>query len=230
MLTVRVDQGISAGVDLTGKLNTAREYVDAHIDALCMVDPASVPEICPVARPAAAVATATPAVLTVPAATAHTAATTSAPVAAATPDTMAIASASAPASAPPSVGDSARTALEQWRQAYENHSSEALARLYAHDASLSVVNDGARQLGWAAFEAALRDRLARATAIRVRFQDVQVHASGTTAVVSATMLRERSEAGATVTEIGLLTLVLRAPEAGRDAGWVIIAEHYSKRL
>src|SRR5215510_12767392 len=59
MFTVREDQGVSTGVALTGKLNQAREYVGAHIDALCMVDPSAVPAGCPaVAAPVSTVATA----------------------------------------------------------------------------------------------------------------------------------------------------------------------------
>jgi ketosteroid isomerase-like protein len=195
LLTVREDQGTSRGVALTGKLNEAREYVPGHIDALCMVDPASIPEICPAVTRSARTAAATAAAVTTRV----------------------------------DVDGAARDTLEQWRHAYETRSSEALAKLYSHDASLNVVEGGTRLHGWTAFEPALRDRLGRATAIRVRFDDVQVHAAGATAVIVATMLRERSDAGVTATENGSLTLVLQASEVGNDAGWVIVAEHYSKR-
>jgi ketosteroid isomerase-like protein len=199
LLTVRIDQGTSMGVTLTGKLNVAREYENARIDALCIVDPASVPEVC------RAITTAVVTAATAPAA-------------------------AQAVSTPADIEGSARSALEQWRQAQELRSSEALAKLYAHDASLNVVDDGTRLVGWTAFERALRDRLDRATAIRVRLQDVQVHAIGTTAVVVATMLRELSDAGASKSDAGLLTLVLRAPAPGDPTGWVIISEHYSRRM
>jgi len=128
------------------------------------------------------------------------------------------------ATVPAEVDSAVRATLEQWRQAYEIRSSEALAKLYSHDASLSVVQDGALLQGWTALEPVLRDKLAKATAIRVRIKDVQVTAIGTAgAVIVAAMLRERSDATTTATENGVLTLVLRS-DAG---GWVIIAEHYS---
>jgi len=121
----------------------------------------------------------------------------------------------------------ARGVLEQWRQAYEARSADALARLYAHDAGLSVVDDGAPLVGWAVVEPVLRDRLGRGTASRVRVADVQVRATGTTAIVAATVVRER--AGAAAAEAGALTLVLSAPDPSKASGWVIIAEHYSRR-
>lgn len=176
MVSVREEHSVSHGVQVTGKLIEAREYVDAHIDALCMVDPAAVPEICPV-QPA------------------------------------------------PVDEAGARAALERWRQAYETRSGEALAKLYTHDAGLSVVEDGVRIAGWATFEPVLRERLARPAA-RLRLDDVQVRAAGTTAVIVATLVRERSEAAATVTDSGLVTLVLRP---GEPDGWVIVAEHASRR-
>jgi len=57
--------------------------------------------------------------------------------------------------------------IEQWRQAYEIRSMDALARLYSHDPGLAVVQDGARQLGWPATEEMLRGKLTRATQLRV---------------------------------------------------------------
>jgi len=125
---------------------------------------------------------------------------------------------------PAEVDTAARATLEQWRQAYEIRSSDALAKLYSHDAGLSVVQDGALLVGWAALEPVLRDKLAKATAIHVRLKDVQVTAIGVAgAVIVAAMLRERSDATTTATENGVVTLVVRS----EAAGWVIIAEHYS---
>jgi len=218
MLIVRADQGTSQGVALTGKLNDAREYVSARIDALCMVDPASLPEVC-----------------TAVAGPERTAATSDAPLvtdAAATTAAARTAMATARAAMAAGADATARATLERWRQAYEAGSGEALGKLYSHDASLSVVDDGARLVGWIAFEQALRDRLGRTPmipVIHVQLKDVQVHAVGATAVIVATMLRERSDAGTPASETGSLTLVLRASEAGHDGGWVIVAEHYSKR-
>jgi ketosteroid isomerase-like protein len=124
--------------------------------------------------------------------------------------------------APADLVTAVRGTLEQWRQAYEVRSPDALAKLYSHEPTLSVVQDGTLWLGWTAFEPVLLDKL-KATAIHVRLKDVQISAIGATgAVVVATMLRERVDAATTVTENGVLTLVVR-----NDGGWVIVAEHYS---
>jgi ketosteroid isomerase-like protein len=129
--------------------------------------------------------------------------------------------------------------LEQWRQAYEGRSMDSLARLYAHETGLTVVTDGAQQVGWVSVEAALGARIARATAIRVRIKDPQIIALGpAAAVATAVMTREVTEGATTAAENGVVTLVLRtsggaapgSPREGRDdAGWVIVAEHYSYR-
>jgi ketosteroid isomerase-like protein len=114
--------------------------------------------------------------------------------------------------------------IEQWRQAYEVRSMDALARLYAHEPGLTLVQDGALQLGWTTIEAALRAKLTRATSFHVRLADLQITALGVdAAVASATMTRESTDGATTVTENGVLTLALRRD----DAGWVIASEHYS---
>jgi ketosteroid isomerase-like protein len=114
--------------------------------------------------------------------------------------------------------------IEQWRQAYEVRSMDALVKLYAHEPSLTVVQDGTLQLGWAPLEAALRAKLSRATAIHVRLKDLQISTVGAGAAAAvALMTRETTDGMTTITENGVLTLVLRKD----DAGWVIVAEHYS---
>jgi len=133
----------------------------------------------------------------------------------------------APTPAPP-VGLAAgvKGAIEQWRQAYEVRSMDALARLYSHDPGLVIVQDGVRQLGWAAIEPALRGALSRASSFRVRITELQVAALGPdAAVASGMMTRESTDGTTTVTENGVLTLALRKD----DAGWVIASEHYSYR-
>jgi ketosteroid isomerase-like protein len=118
-------------------------------------------------------------------------------------------------------------AVEQWRQAYEARSIDALARLYsrgAHEPGLILVEDSTRLVGWAAIEPVLRARLANATAVHVRLADLQVIALGAdAAVASAKMTREATQGATTVTEQGLLTLALRR----NDETWVIASEHYS---
>ena len=127
---------------------------------------------------------------------------------------------------PKEVVAAAKSTVEQWRQGFEVRSADALAKLYAHDLDVVVVTDGAALTGWKSIEASLRDRLARAGAIRVRLKDIQVTAQDAmVATVVATMTREVTDGAATTTENGTLTLVLR--HAG-DA-WVIVLEHYSYR-
>jgi len=117
-------------------------------------------------------------------------------------------------------------AIEQWRQAYEVRSMEALGKLYSHDPGLVIVQDGVRQLGWAAIEPALRGVLSRATSFRVRITELQIAALGPdAAVATGLMTRESTDGSTTVTENGVLTLALRKD----DAGWVIASEHYSYR-
>lgn len=125
---------------------------------------------------------------------------------------------------PKEVVAGARATIEQWRQAYEVRSFDALARLYAHDLDLVLVEDGAPLFGWTSVESTLKDRLARAKDIHVRLKDIQVVSLGPTgAAATATMTREISDGVTTVTESGALTLVLR--KVGDM--WKIVTEHYS---
>lgn len=181
MYTVRLDQTISEGEALTGKLNSAHEYVSARVDALCVVVPATVFDSC---------------------------------VASTKLD---------PSAPPPEVDRAVRAALEQWRGAYEAGDAAAAARLYVHDASLNVVQDGRALTGWAAFEPVLRERLAAPAALKLG--DVQVTATGGAAVVVAGIQRERGEG--TPTTDGAVTLVLRLSVVNEAAGWLIAAEHLS---
>jgi ketosteroid isomerase-like protein len=183
LYTVRLDQQVSEGTALTGKLTAAHEYVSARVDALCVVVPASIVESC-------------------------------------------VASTKLDPSAPPVEVDRAvRDALEAWRAAYEARSAEAAAKLYVHDASLNVSQDGSSLLGWTEFEPVLRERFAGVA--RVTIGEVQVTATGGAAVVVAGLQRERSVAGATVTDDGVVTLVLRLSVVNEVAGWLIAAEHVS---
>jgi len=117
-----------------------------------------------------------------------------------------------------------RGAIEQWRQAYEVRSMDALSKLYAHDLDVVVVTDGLTLIGWSSVEGLLNDRLARAKDIHIRLKEIQVRAvSAGAAFAVATMSREVGDGVTTVTENGTLTLVFR-----KDAtGWLIVGEHYS---
>lgn len=132
--------------------------------------------------------------------------------------------ASPSARTPKEVVAAAKATIEQWRQAYEIRSIEALGKLYAHDVDLVVVQQGTPYLGWPSVKAMLEDRLARAEAIRMRLKDVQVISlSPDVASALATMTREQTQGATTITESGTLTLVLRQ----QDGAWLITSEHYS---
>jgi ketosteroid isomerase-like protein len=125
---------------------------------------------------------------------------------------------------PDEVVAAARGAIEQWRQAYEVRSVDALAKLYVHGPALVVVHDGTPELGWTSVHAMLQAQLARAKEVHVRLEDVKVTSlAPSVATAVATMTREIGDGVTTATEKGALTLVLE--KAGDD--WKIVAEHYS---
>lgn len=128
------------------------------------------------------------------------------------------------AATPKDVVTAARGTIEQWRQAYEVRSFDALAKLYVHGDDTVVVQDGVPLIGWSTIQAMLQDRLARAKDIHVRLKEVTVTSlAPTVASAVATMTREISDGVTTVTENGALTLVLLQTADG----WKIVAEHYS---
>jgi ketosteroid isomerase-like protein len=128
------------------------------------------------------------------------------------------------ATTPKEVVTAVKATIEQWRQGYEVRSVDALAKLYAHDLDVVLVQEGLTMVGWSSVEAYLKDRIARAGEIHIRLKDIQVVALGLEAASAvATMTRELTDGTTTVSETGTLTLVLRrAPE-----GWLISSEHYS---
>jgi ketosteroid isomerase-like protein len=126
---------------------------------------------------------------------------------------------------PPDVATAVRGTIEQWRQAYQVKSEEALDRLYAHD-ELVVVQDGRALAGWPAVQAVIKDRLERYQKIVLRVRDVSVIALGSMgATATGVMTRELGNDVTTLTETGTLTMVLRKD----PDGWVIVTEHYSYR-
>jgi ketosteroid isomerase-like protein len=126
--------------------------------------------------------------------------------------------------APKDVVAAATGTIEQWRQAYEVRSFDALAKLYVHDNDTVVVQNGLPLIGWPTIEAMLKDRFAHAKEVHVRLKDITVTSLAPTAASAiATMTREISDGTTTVTENGALTLVLKQT----TAGWKIVSEHYS---
>ena len=125
---------------------------------------------------------------------------------------------------PKEVVAGARATIEQWRQAFEVRSLEALTKLYAQNIDLVVVQDGVLLVGWSSVEGMLKDRINRYKEIHVRLKDIQVQSLGTNAATAtAAMTRELGDGVTTITEQGALTVVLR-----KDAdAWLIVSEHYS---
>jgi ketosteroid isomerase-like protein len=120
----------------------------------------------------------------------------------------------------------ARATVEQWRQSYQVHSYEALAKLYAHETDLVVVQDGQQIVGWTSVDAMIKDHLEHFPKITIRLKDIGVTGlAPDAATATAAMTREIGDDVTTVTESGALTLVLR--KSGE--AWVIVAEHYSHK-
>ncbi|HEY5947770.1 MAG TPA: nuclear transport factor 2 family protein [Kofleriaceae bacterium] len=125
---------------------------------------------------------------------------------------------------PKEVTSAARATIEQWRQAYEVRSLDALGKLYAHNIDLVVVQEGLPLVGWSSVEGMLKDRLVRYKDVHVRLKDIQVQSlAPTAATATAAMTRELGDGVTTVTEYGALTIVLR--KDGEQ--WLIVSEHYS---
>ncbi|CAN5529784.1 hypothetical protein BH11MYX1_BH11MYX1_55530 [soil metagenome] len=126
---------------------------------------------------------------------------------------------------PKEVTVATRGAIEQWRQAYEIRSIDALEKLYSHDPDIVLVNDGVTLIGWTSVDGMLKDRVARAKEVHIRLKEIQVTSVAPTAAFGvATMTRELGDGVTTVTEYGSLTLVFRKDP---NAGWLIVGEHYS---
>ena len=114
--------------------------------------------------------------------------------------------------------------LEQYRQAYEIAGIEALAELYSQDLDLVLVYQGQKHQGWTAVSEYLVKRLAGATTVRMSMKDVVIHEVGDVgALVTATRETSMGDGSVTVTDRGVLTLVLR----NQDGRWMVVAEHFS---
>ena len=131
---------------------------------------------------------------------------------------------------PVGVVEAAKGVLEQYKQAYEVRSAEALGAIYAHTLDVSLVHQGEAQQGWTAVENYLRDRLVRAAEVRVKVTDVAIASLGDRgAVVTASMRQDINDGTSTVSEQGFLTLALRLEPGANGDHWVIASEHFSFR-
>lgn len=114
--------------------------------------------------------------------------------------------------------------VEQYRQAYEVRSMEALAPLYSHTDDLVVTHQGKTVVGWPAAQDQKATFLTKMVTIRVRVADLAIVALGDAgALASATVILVHGDGVQTVEESGTLTLVFRRVEDE----WKIVAEHFS---
>jgi ketosteroid isomerase-like protein len=131
------------------------------------------------------------------------------------------------ASTPPTPADirqAALAVLEQYRQAHEVRSVEALDPLYLASPELVRVWQGERTTGWDAVRDQLGALFNRARDIKLRVDQPTVLALGDGgAVVVANAARTVAEGVTSVRVEGVLTLVLRREEQR----WRIASEHFS---
>lgn len=115
-------------------------------------------------------------------------------------------------------------AAEQYRQAWEVRSFDALAELYAQDLDVVVVHQGESHHGWTDVQRYLKQLLGSAAEVHMKLSEVTVTALGPAgAAVAAELRREINDGTSAVIEEGALTLALR-----KDGDrWLIVSEHFS---
>jgi hypothetical protein len=135
-----------------------------------------------------------------------------------------------PPPTPDNVIQAGKGVVEQYKQAYQVRSLEALGGVYSHDLDVSLVHQGEAHHGWTAVETYLRDKLVRAAEVRLKLTEVSVLALGEGgASVLAKVRRDINDGDTTITEEGYLTLALRREPGPNGDRWVIASEHFSFR-
>jgi hypothetical protein len=130
--------------------------------------------------------------------------------------------------APEGVTAAVRGAVEQYRQAYEVASFEAIEPLYVKGRELAVTSKGRRYRGWEEVRIYLEELLGGARMIRLEVTNVEVVALGSDAAYATVSLnREMSDGAATVAERGTLSLVFQLREVAGIERWRIVSEHFS---
>lgn len=125
---------------------------------------------------------------------------------------------------PENVARAIEGAVEQYRQAYEVHSVEALGELFIRNLDVASVYQGRIYQGWSQIQADQGRRLQDATKVRVIITDLNIQALGDeVAVVVAGLERNIGDDATTTTERGALTLVFHKQEER----WMIASEHFS---
>lgn len=120
--------------------------------------------------------------------------------------------------------EAARAVLEQYRQAHEVRSVEALDPLYLAGPELVRVWQGQRTAGWDPARAELAALFNRARSVKLRVDQVIVQPLGPDGVVLVADASRTVADGVTSVRVdGVLTLVLRR----QDQRWLIVSEHFS---
>lgn len=120
--------------------------------------------------------------------------------------------------------EAAQAVLEQYRQAHEVRSIEALDPLYLAAPELERVWQGQRTVGWDQVRAELAALFHRADSIKLRVDRVAVQPLGAGgAVLVADASRTVSDGVTSVRVDGVLTLTLRR----QGERWLIASEHFS---
>jgi SnoaL-like domain len=115
---------------------------------------------------------------------------------------------SAASSAMPSSAAPSSAIIEQWRQAYEVRSVDALAKLYDPSEKLVYVHQGKRYNGWLAAAAVITERLAGATELHMDLRDISVRSIAGATLIDCNMTREISVSSTTVKESGVVSMVI----------------------
>lgn len=125
---------------------------------------------------------------------------------------------------PADVARAIEGAVEQYRQAFEVVSPEALSELYTHNLDVVMVHQGRAHLGWSQIEAAHRARFQDVTKVRMVISSLSIQALGDeVAVATAGLESSIGDDATTTTEKGMVTLVFRKIEDR----WMVVAEHFS---
>jgi ketosteroid isomerase-like protein len=128
------------------------------------------------------------------------------------------------APAPGGAAEAARAVLEQYRQAHEVRSVEALDPLYLPGPELVRVWQGQRTAGWDTARAELGALFNRSRSVKLRVDQVVVHELGADGVVLVADASRTVADGVTSVRVdGVLTLILRR----QDQRWLIVSEHFS---
>lgn len=114
--------------------------------------------------------------------------------------------------------------IEQWRQAHEVRSVDAISGLYANTSQVEAIHQGRRVRGWPNLRDAITSFFAAHAQIKVLVADLVVVAfAGEGAIATANVTRRYGDGVTTVEEAGAMLWILsRTGDA-----WKIVGESWS---